>query len=98
MNTKTIRIHHEDGNEYSVAADIARHLIQQGRARQVPSEVPAGVLDEGQSTGQGDPRPVTDTMTVDELKAYAAERSIDLGDATKKADILTTIQAAGKPL
>jgi len=32
--------------------------------------------------------------TVDELKAYAAEREIDLGDAGKKADILAAIAAA----
>lgn len=33
-------------------------------------------------------------MRIDELKAYADERSIDLGDATKKADILAVINAA----
>ena len=31
---------------------------------------------------------------VDELKAYAGENSIDLGDATKKEDILAAITAA----
>lgn len=35
-----------------------------------------------------------DEMKVDELKAYAAERSIDLGEAKNKADILKTIQEA----
>lgn len=35
-------------------------------------------------------------MTVDQLKAHAAELGIDLGESTKKADILATIQAAGK--
>lgn len=33
-------------------------------------------------------------MTVEELKAYAAEKSIDLGDATKKKDIVAKIQEA----
>ena len=33
-------------------------------------------------------------MKVDELKAYAAEHNIDLGDAANKADILKTIQEA----
>ena len=33
-------------------------------------------------------------MTVDELKEYAATNGIDLGEATKKADILAAIQAA----
>ena len=32
-------------------------------------------------------------MKVDELKAYAEKNSIDLGDATSKADILTVVQA-----
>ncbi len=35
-----------------------------------------------------------DKMKVDELKAYAAEHNIDLGDAASKADILKTIQEA----
>ena len=40
-----------------------------------------------------DPKRVED-MTVEELKAYAEAHSIDLGEATRKADILATIQAA----
>lgn len=35
-----------------------------------------------------------DKMNLDELKAYAAEHDIDLGEATKKADILKIIQEA----
>lgn len=35
-----------------------------------------------------------DKMKVDELKAYAAEHNIDLGDAANKGDILKTIQEA----
>lgn len=33
-------------------------------------------------------------MTVDELKAFAEANEIDLGDATKKADILSAIELA----
>ena len=33
-----------------------------------------------------------DGMTVDQLKAYAAEKGIDLGGATLKADILAAIK------
>ena len=33
-------------------------------------------------------------MKVDELKAYAAEHNIDLGEATKKDDIIAVISAA----
>ena len=44
-----------------------------------------------QVEGQTDPMK---KMTVDELKEYAAQNGIDLGEATKKADILAAIQAA----
>ncbi|WP_027938111.1 hypothetical protein [Anaeroarcus burkinensis] len=33
-----------------------------------------------------------DGMTVDQLKAYAAEKGVDLGGATLKADILAAIK------
>lgn len=33
-------------------------------------------------------------MTVDELKAFAEANEIDLGDATKKADLLSAIELA----
>ena len=35
-------------------------------------------------------------LTVDELKAHAAEAGIDLGDASKKADIKAAIETAGQ--
>lgn len=35
-----------------------------------------------------------DNMTVDQLKAYAAEQKVDLGAAAKKEDILAAIKAA----
>lgn len=44
-------------------------------------------------TGEADAKSIDD-MKVDELKAYAAENNIDLGEATKKADILKIIQEA----
>lgn len=44
-------------------------------------------------TGEADAKPIEE-MKVDELKAYAAENNIDLGEATKKADILKIIQEA----
>lgn len=42
-------------------------------------------------------QPATDDLasnTVVELRALAADRKIDLGDATKKADIIAAIEAA----
>lgn len=44
-------------------------------------------------TGEADAKPL-DEMKVEELKAYAAEHNIELGDAAKKADILKIIQEA----
>ena len=41
--------------------------------------------------GEADAKPLDD-MKVEELKAYAAEHNIELGDAAKKADILKIIQ------
>lgn len=43
--------------------------------------------------GEADAKPI-DEMKVDELKAYAAEHNIDLGETKNKADILKTIQEA----
>ena len=43
--------------------------------------------------GEADAKPI-DEMKVDELKAYAAEHNIDLGEVKNKADILKTIQEA----
>ena len=46
------------------------------------------------------PLPLTaealESMTVAQLTAHAAERQIDLGGATRKADITAAIQAAGR--
>lgn len=44
----------------------------------------------------GDPAVAIDNMTVEQLRAHAVERSIDLGALTKKADIYAAIVASGK--
>ena len=44
----------------------------------------------------GDLPPDLSTLTVDQLKALAAERKVDLGTATKKADILALLEGTGK--
>ena len=44
--------------------------------------------------GDGQPDKPVGEMTVEELKAYAAEHNIDLTGASKKDDILAAIQAA----
>lgn len=46
------------------------------------------------SNEDGDEKDPFDAMKVEELKELAAEKGIDLGEATKKADIIAIIKAA----
>ena len=70
-----------------IAQDQLDHLVSIGFIEQTDDD-------------QTDPDPADDPaddpaeMTVDELKAYAAEHDIDLTGASKKDDILAAIQAA----
>ena len=63
----------------------------------------AALVAGGYGVYEGDTRPKPDAevedkplekQTVEQLKAYAAEHGIDLGDATKKADVLAAIAKA----
>jgi len=76
-------------------------LTHPGKGRQVT--VPDAVAESYISQGwvvPGSPTPAepdsapSKSWKVDDLKAYAEENAIDLGTATKKADILTAIEAA----
>lgn len=74
------------------------YIVPEGTARE------AGLLD-----GEAAPEPVpdapaaapegapSDAWTVAQLTDYAKREEIDLGGATKKADILAAIQAANNP-
>lgn len=53
-------------------------------------EVEEEVLKEANENPEAD----LDKMTAPQLKAYAEKNEIDLGDATKKEDILSAIKAA----
>lgn len=70
-----------------------------GRTVVVPDNVAESYISQGWVV-PGSPAPAeqdsapSKSWKVDELKAYAEENSIDLGGATKKADILTAIEAA----
>ena len=56
---------------------------------QTSDAVAARLSAEWRRVGGGEPQGAPDeSWTVKQLKAYAAERDIDLGDATKKVDIL----------
>lgn len=49
---------------------------------------------EAVQTGEGDGAADLAVMTVAQLRDLAAERNVDLGDVTKKADIIAAIEAA----
>ncbi len=66
--------------------DLAEKLIKAGVAVPAASELPDGV--EGVTSVD------LASLKLDELKAIAAEKGIDLGEATKKADILDLIEKA----
>lgn len=65
----------------TITGDLAAVAVAQKWATEVAADEPATDLD---------------AMTVEELKSYAVEKGIDLGDATKKADIRAAIELAGK--
>lgn len=50
----------------------------------------------GYTVEDEEPTSPFDGMTVDELKAYAAEKNIDIGNATSQAGIIKKIQGADK--
>ena len=64
---------------------IVDHLVSTGLVEEVVVE-----FDEG---SEADPVSLN-RMKLDELRAYAASRGIDLGDATHKDDIRAVIDAA----
>lgn len=51
------------------------------------------VLDQEEAAAFPEGEPSVD-WKADELKAYAAEHEVDLGDATKKADMVAVLEAA----
>ncbi|MBT2473305.1 hypothetical protein J7E68_01615 [Microbacterium sp. ISL-103] len=72
-----------------------------GRKVTVPDDVADSYISQGW-VAAGSPAPAEQEpvdiskLKVDELKAHAEEHGIDLGDATKKADIIAVIEAAGE--
>jgi hypothetical protein len=60
---------------------------QRGLAEEVGNDVPTGMPNDEDPDSY-------EAMTVKALHALADERGIDLGDATKKADIIAAIQLA----
>lgn len=81
-----------EGGEFSTADES---VIARLRAAEDVEEVDASDEDEDDDSN-GDATDEPDDLNkrkVPELKAYAEEFGVDLGDATKKADIVAAIRA-----
>ena len=72
---------------FQVADEDVDSLVNSGAIVLVPPQVK-----EGESEGEENEGKNLDEMTVNELKAYAAEKDIDISKAEKKADILAAIK------
>lgn len=68
----------------TITGDLARVAVREGWA-----EVKEVEDEDRREEGDG-----LDTKTVKELTAIAAKRQVDLGSASKKADILAALRAA----
>lgn len=73
----------------TIDGELAAVAVREQWAEEV-EEIEALPEDEDNDDSQSD----LGTLPVDALKALAVERSIDLGGATKKADIIAAIKAA----
>jgi len=67
----------------------ATHSDEEMEALAEAQEKQAALEDEGEEAADD-----FDTMTVAELKAYAADNDIDIGDASRKADIIEALRGA----
>jgi hypothetical protein len=72
---------------FQVADEDVDSLVKSGAIVLVAPQAKA-------AEGEGDEDKSLDEMTVNELKAYAAEKEIDISKVEKKADILAAIKAA----
>jgi len=85
LNT-TVHVHVGEGDsrvfgpDDDVPADMAKLITN-----------PAVWADDSAAAADSEP---SESWTVPQLRAYAEERQIDLGDATKKADILAALTEA----
>lgn len=74
---------------------MARVVNRSGRIVTVPDEDVTRLLAQGFTLApEAAPAPAFDSLTLAELRQYAVENSIDLGAATRKADVLDVIRAA----
>src|SRR5690606_12180588 len=83
------------GQEFSPAPtpEQADRLIKAGCFREEAREFAVEEPDDAEDDGEVNLK----KLNLDELKALATERGVDLGDATKKADIIAAIELAAEP-
>lgn len=74
-----------------ITGDLARVAVENKWAKEVPPNTKPGVEDESPLSRE------LRGKTVEELKAFAVEKSVDIGGATKKADIVEALVAALDP-
>jgi hypothetical protein len=76
---------------------LVKHYVRPGSDVGSEHDVSEGVANRLIERGVAEQvtRGPDESWTVRDLRAYADDAGIDLGDATRKADILTTIAAAG---
>jgi len=82
----------------AVDPEVLERFVARGMVMEVqPVEVPEDQADEQESDQvPSDEEPARDfaAMNLDQLRAYAAEHSVDLGGATRKDDIIAVLTAA----
>ena len=81
-----------------LAVEDARRLgiLDDGRPEKLEAGPPAKLEAELPAKLEAEPRPLAD-RSVRELRDVAAEMGVDLGDVTRKADIVAAIEAASRP-
>jgi hypothetical protein len=91
MSDTLIRVA-KDGAHISVHPTCLESHLKLGWAR--AADQTPGADDLGQAEAAGEP--ALADLTVAALKALAAERGVDLGDAAKKADIVAALELAAE--
>ena len=74
-------------------AESVEHLLAVGLIGKTEAVVQDAPADEPQGEPAGEESVDLDALDLDELRTYAAENGIDIGDATRKADIRAAIDA-----
>lgn len=87
-----------DEEGFTVGEEAEMDSVPVGSLKEREIKAKCAVLDSigevADEDAQTEPESSFAKMTVPELKAWAEENSIDLGDATRKAEIIAVLEAA----